>query len=111
MKLFITVALVLVCAVAWIFFDRFTRRGAIPLEKAVRDFTSYLCAMGVVLGDYIIDLLRWVADFWEPMRAQFGDLLHAPNAGLALQLLSLVFFLFKAKGQGRPKLKLPDLPK
>jgi hypothetical protein len=107
----LTLFLVALCAAALLFFRYFTRNGAVPLPQAWRSFTVWLSAVGTVLGAYIVDLFAWVAGFWEPFRAQFGDLLAADSAGAALQILSAIFFLLRMKAQGAPgfpKFPSPD---
>lgn len=110
MNLIFTLILLAVVALAWVFYDKFTRRGAVPLAVAWRSYTVWLSMVGTVLGSYIVDLLRYFADAWEPLRAQFGDLLGANSTGMALQLLSGIFLVLRIKGQGLPALKLPPLP-
>lgn len=110
MNIIFTLVLLAVVAMAWIFYDRFTKRGAVSLKAAWRSYTVWLSMLGAALGGWIVDLLRYFADAWEPLRAQFGDLLHADSAGMALQLLSGIFLMFRLKGQGLPGLNLPSLP-
>lgn len=110
MNIAATVALLALCALFWIFYARFTRFGAVPWRTAWRSYTMWLAAVGVAFGQYIVDLLRYFADVWEPLRAQFGDLLSAGSAGVALQVLSAIFLLLRVKAQGLPGMKLPDIP-
>lgn len=111
MHLTITLLLLLVCGLAWLFYAKFTRHGAVPISTAWRSYTTWLAAVGVAFGQYIVELLRYFADVWEPLRSQFGDLLSAGSAGLALQILSAIFLVLRVKAQGLPGMKLPDLPK
>lgn len=104
----LTILLLILAAVLLLFFQKFTRNGAVPLKSAWRSFTVWLSAAGLVLGQYIVDVLQWLASIWEPFREQFGDLLAANATGQALQILSAVFFVLRMKGQGFPKLNLPD---
>lgn len=108
MNVFLTVVLVLLVALAVWFYDAFTKKGAVPLAAAWKSFTVWLSAAGMVLGAYIVDLLQWAASYWEPLRAQFGDVLSAPSAGAALQILSAIFFVLRMKGQGLPA--FPHIP-
>ena len=103
-----TLFLIVAVALAVLFYAKFTRFGAVPVAKAWKSYTTWLAAVGMVFGQFIVDGLQWVAGLWEPFRDQFGALLHADNAGMALQLLSAVFFLLRQKAQGFPS--LPDLP-
>lgn len=110
MYLLFTLILVGLVLAALAFFKYFTRYGTVALPTAWRSFTVWLSIVGTVLGQFIVDLLGWVASFWDPFRAQFGDLLTAPSAGHALQLLSAIFFVLRMKGQGFPSLRLPPVP-
>ncbi len=110
MNMIFTLILLAVIALAWVFYDKFTQRGAVPLAAAWRSYTVWLAAAGTAFGAYIVDLLRYFADTWEPLRAQFGDLLGAHSAGMALQVLSAIFLVLRVKGQGLPSFKLPSVP-
>lgn len=105
-----TLVLVLAIVLAWVFYAKFTKHGAVPIAIAWRQYTVWLSAAGLAFGGYIVELLRYFADAWEPLRAQFGDVINAPSAGMALQLLSAIFLLLKVKGQGLPKFGLPGFP-
>lgn len=109
---FITAFLLLTTlALVWLFYDRFTARGAIPIRKAARDFTAWLGYAGIALADWAIQFLRYLADLWEPVQAQWGTLLAQPSLAQFVQLLSFVFLVAKLKGQTPlPKPDLPDLP-
>ncbi|WP_447940104.1 hypothetical protein [Pseudoxanthomonas mexicana] len=109
---FITAFLLLATLVlVWLFYDRFTRRGAIPLTKAARDFTAWLGYAGIALADWGVHLLRYLADLWEPVQAQWGTLLANPSLAQFVQVLSFVFLVAKLKGQTPlPRPALPDLP-
>lgn len=111
MHIVVTLLLLLIVALAWLFYAKFTRHGAVPLRTAWRSYTTWLAAVGLAFGQYIVELLRYFADVWEPLRAQFGDLLSAGSAGLALQVLSAIFLLLRVKAQGLPGMKFPDIPK
>ncbi len=108
MNLLFTLILIAIVAMAVLFYAKFSHYGAVPLAKAWTSYTTWLSAVGMVFGQFIVDGLQWVAGLWEPFREQFGALLHADNAGMALQLLSAGFFLLRQKAQGFPS--LPDLP-
>lgn len=107
-NIFIAIVLLAMLALAYLFYDSFTKRGAIPIAKAWRDFTSWLALAGVALAEYIVALLRYVADLWEPIQAQFGALLAEPSLAVFLQLMSFVFMALKLKGQS--PLPRPDIP-
>lgn len=107
-SLLLTLILVALVAAAVLFFRYFTKNGTVPMPVAWKSFTVWLSGAGMVLGAYIVDLLQWVASFWEPFQSQFGQLLHAPSAGAALQILSAIFFVLRMKGQGLPS--FPGLP-
>lgn len=109
---FITAFLLLaVLALVWLFYDRFTARGAIPLRKAATDFTAWLGYAGIALAEWGVELLRYLADLWEPVQAQWGSLLSQPSLAEFVRLLSFVFMVAKLKGQtDLPKPSLPDLP-
>ncbi len=110
MHVLFTLILVALIALAWIFYDKFTRHGAVSLSAAWRSYTMWLSAVGLAFGGYIIELLRYFADAWEPLRAQFGDVLGANSAGMALQALSAIFLVLRIKGQGLPGFSLPRIP-
>lgn len=110
MNIAFTLTLLVLCGLVWLFYAKFTRYGAVPMSTAWRSYTTWLAAVGVAFGQYIVDLLRYFADVWEPLRAQFGDLLSAGSAGVALQILSAIFLVLRVKAQGLPGMKLPDLP-
>lgn len=105
----LTFAIVALVAAALLFFRYFTRNGTIPLPQAWRAATVWLSAVGAVAGPYIVELAAWLASFWEPLQAQFGDLLAVDSAGKALQVLSAIFFVVRMKGQGAPA--FPDFPR
>jgi hypothetical protein len=106
-----TLILVVLAATVVLFFHFFTKDGTVPIPQAWRSFTVWLAAVGMVLGEFVVKLLQWLASFWEPLQSQFGDVLGAASTGRALQLISLVFFVLRMKGQGFPALKLPSIPK
>ena len=105
-----TLLLLVVIALAVLFYVKFTKYGAVPLATAWRSYTMWLSAAGVLFGQFIVEGLGWVAGFWDSFQGQFGGLLDDPSAGRALQLMSAFFFLLRAKGQGFPSLKLPSFP-
>lgn len=109
-KLIFTIALLAVLAAAWVFYAQFTRKGAVPLDVAFRSFTVWLSLLGAAFGQFIVEALAWLASIWEPLQAQFGSLLAVESAGMALQILSGIFFLLRMKGQGFPAFKFPDIP-
>lgn len=112
MNFLIAVALLALLAIAYLFYDAFTKRGAIPLAKAWRDFTSWLSLLGIALAEYIVALLRYLADLWEPAQAQFGSLLAEPSLASFVQLMSFVFMALKLKGQAPlPKPDIPTIPR
>lgn len=111
MRVLTTLAILAVCALAWLFYAKFTRHGAVPVSTAWRSYTTWLSAVGVAFGQYIVEVLRYLSDNWEPLRMQFGELLAADNTGTALQILSAIFLVLRVKAQGLPGMKLPDLPK
>ena len=104
--------LVLIALLAlWVFFDKFTKRGAVPLAKAAREFTTWLGLAGVALADWIIALLQWVAGFWEPLQQTLGPALAAPGMDKFLMAWSALMLALKFKGQTQvPRPQFPDLP-
>lgn len=111
MKLLLILAAFAALAVLYVFYDKFTRRGAIPLRKAFTDFTGWLSLLGIALADWGIELLRYLADLWQPFQSQWGELLSQPSLAGFVQLLSFVFLALKLKGQTPlPKPSLPDFP-
>ena len=110
MNLLFTLILVVLALAAWLFYAKFTKHGAVPLAAAWRSYTVWLAALGTAFGAYFVELLRYFADTWEPLRAQFGDVLGANSAGMALQALSAIFLILRIKGQGLPGLALPSIP-
>lgn len=110
MNIVFTLLLVVVVAAALFFFKYFTKNGTVPLPNAWRAATVWLSAFGTLAAQWVVDLLAWVAGFWDPMQAQFGDLLSNPSSVKALQLLSAFFFVVRMKGQGFPAFKFPSMP-
>lgn len=104
-----TVLLIAAAAFALLVF-RFTENGTVPVREAYRKATVWLSLVGGLAGGYIVDLASWVASFWEPLQAQFGAVLGADNAGMALQAVSMLFFIVRMKGQGGGAPKVPELP-
>lgn len=105
-----TLLLLATLALAWVFYAKFTRKGAVPLDVAFRSFTVWLSLLGAAFGQFIVDFLAWLASIWEPLQAQFGSLLSVESAGQALQIVSAIFFLLRMKGQGFPAFRFPDIP-
>lgn len=104
--------LLVLLACAYLFYDAFTQRGAIPLAKAWRDFTSWLALAGIALAEYGIALLRYAADLWEPMQVQFGSLLADPSLATFVQVLSFIFMVLKLKAQAPlPRPDFPSIPR
>lgn len=111
MNIAVTLAILAGLAALWIFYDKFTRRGAIPLAKAWRDFTSWAALVGIALAQWLVELLRYVADLWEPVQSQFGSLLAEPSLASFVQLASFVFMALKLKGQAPlPRPGIPSFP-
>lgn len=110
MNWFLTILLVLVIALAYFFYAKFTRNGAVPLGDAWKSFTVWLAAVGTVLGAYLVDLFAWAATQVDFLQDRFGTLLANPSAGEALQLLSGIFLVLRLKKQGLPGLTLPKIP-
>lgn len=110
MNLLFTLILVAIVAAAYLFYDKFTKKGAVPLDVAWRSFTVWLAATGAVLGQYLVDLFGWAATQVDFLQDRFGSLLANPSAGEALQLLSGLFLILRLKKQGLPALKLPSIP-
>lgn len=110
MNLFLTLFLVALVAATYFFYVKFTQKGAVPLGDAWRSFTAWLAALGLVLGNYLVDLFSWAASQVDFLQDRFGSLLANPSAGEALQLLSTVFLVLRLKKQGLPGLTLPKIP-
>lgn len=107
-SLFIFLMLASLLAMLWLFYDRFTKRGALPLDRAARDFTAWWGYVGLALGEYVAEWLRYLADVWEPLQARFGDVLQGESLGALIQIVSGVFLVFKIKGQQPiPRLNIP----
>lgn len=107
-NLILALILLVALAFAYLFYDGFTKRGAIPIGKAWRDFTSWAALVGIALADWLVSLLRWIADLWEPMQAQFGALFEQPSLAAFVQVMSFVFMALKLKAQS--PLPRPNLP-
>jgi hypothetical protein len=101
--------IIVTLAVLWVFYDKFTKRGAIPIAKAAREFTTWWGLAGIAAADYFLQLLRWVADFWDPLQTTIGPALSAPGMDKVVMIWSAVMLALKFKGQA-PRLQLPDLP-
>jgi len=110
MNWILTLFLIAIVVLAWIFYDKFTRRGAVPLDIALESYTAWLALLGVVLGDYLVALFQWGAQHVDLLQAQFGTLLAEPSLGAFVQVLSGMFLLLRLKGQGLPGFKLPSYP-
>lgn len=106
--LFTVLLIVAIVAILWLF-KRFTKNGTIPLPVAWRSFVMWLSGVLVVLPDYFLAVLGWLAQQWEPLQGYFGDLFSSPTLARFVQLLGAGFFLLRAKGQGFPKFpRVPD---
>lgn len=108
-QLVLAFLIVVALIVLWVFYDKFTKRGAIPIDKAARDFTTWLGFAGIAGAEWILQLLQWVASFWDPLQATIGPALSAPGMDKFLMFWSALMLALKAKGQA-PRLQLPDLP-
>lgn len=110
-SILVSLLLFAILAMAWLFYDKFTRRGAIPLQKAWRDYTAWMGYLFIALSEWIVELLRYVADLWDPLQSRFGDVLAADSASMALQIIGAIFLALKLKGQAPlPKPEFPDFP-
>jgi len=110
MNWILSLFLITLAVLAWIFYDKFTKRGAVPLQSAFKSYTAWLAALGVLLGEYLVALFQWGAQQVDFLQAQFGTLLAEPSLGAFVQLASGVFLLLRLKGQGLPAFKLPSYP-
>ena len=110
MNWILSLFLITLAVLAWIFYDKFTRRGAVPLDVALQSYTGWLAMVVVVLGDYLVALFQWGAQQVDFLQAQFGTLFAEPSLGAFVKVLSAVFLLLRLKGQGLPGLKLPSYP-
>lgn len=98
-------------AALWIFYDKFTKRGAIPLAKAAKDFTTWFGLLGIALSDWIVALLQWVASFWDQLQVTVGPALAAPGMDKFVMAWSALMLALKFKGQSPlPKPAIPDFP-
>ena len=93
----------------WVFYDKFTKRGAIPLDKAARDFTTWLGLAGLAFSDWIVALLQWVAGFWDQMQVTIGPALSAPGLDKFIMAWSALMLALKFKAQW-PRLQVPTVP-
>lgn len=111
MHIWLTLLVLAALAVLWLFYDKFTARGAIPIKKAARDFTTWFGLLSVVLADWIVALLQWVSGFWEPLQAHIGPVLSAAGSPTFLVAWGALMLALKFKGQTPlPKVVLPDFP-
>jgi hypothetical protein len=110
MNRLLTLIMVLALATLWLFYDKFTKRGAIPLDKAFRDFTTWFGLAGIALSSWAIDLLQWLAGFWDQLQVTIGPALTAPGMDKFVMAWSALMLALKFKGQGLPKPKLPAFP-
>lgn len=110
MNWILALLLLVLAALAWIFYDKFTRRGAVPLQAAFKSYTAWLATAGVLLGEYLVTLFQWAAQQVDFLQAQFGTLLAEPSLGAFVQIASAVFLLLRLKGQGLPAFKFPSYP-
>jgi len=111
MNLLFALILVVALATLWLFYDKFTKRGAVPLNKAFRDFTTWFGLVGIALSDYVLQLLQWVAGFWDQLQITVGPALAAPGMDKFVMAWSALMLALKFKGQAQlPKPKLPAFP-
>lgn len=109
MNLFLSLFLLIVIAALWYFYEAFTKRGAVPMDRAVREFTTWLSLVGIALAEYGIELLRWLGDYWQLFNAEFGALMAQPELASFVKVLSFIFLAAKLKAQAMPKPKLPTV--
>lgn len=111
MKLLMVFAVLAGLVALWLFYEYFTRRGAVPVRKAVRDFTTWFGLAGVAFSDWILSLLLWVAGFWDQLAVSVGPALSAPGMDRFVMAWSALMLALKFKGQRPlPQLQMPDLP-
>ncbi|MDH7453577.1 hypothetical protein QF205_10935 [Luteimonas composti] len=110
MNLLLSLAMLILAVLAWVFYDKFTKRGAVPLEAAFRSYTAWLAAIGAVFGEYVVSLFAWATQQVDFLQAQFGGLFNHPSLGAFVQVASGVFLLLRLKGQGMPSFQFPDIP-
>jgi hypothetical protein len=110
MNLLLTLLLVALVAVTYLFYAKFTRKGAVPLADAWRSFVAWATAAGLVFGQYLVDLFGWAVSQVDFLQDKFGSLLANPSAGEALQLASAFLLVLRLKKQGLPGLTLPKIP-
>lgn len=111
MNFAITLLILVALAGLWLFYDKFTRRGAIPLAKAFKDFTTWFGLLGIVLSEWIVALLQWVAGFWDQLQTTVGPALAAPGLEKFVMAWSALMLALKFKGQSPlPKPTLPAFP-
>ncbi|HRP74571.1 MAG TPA: hypothetical protein PKZ27_03190 [Rhodocyclaceae bacterium] len=109
MNLLTPILLLAVLGLLYWFYDAFTKRGAIPIKKALRDFTSWFSAALIALADWFVLLGQWLAELWQPFQEQFGTLLAADSMSTVVQAIGFLFLALKLKAQ-KP-LPAIDLPK
>lgn len=110
MNWILTLLLVALVLLAYFFYAKFTRKGAVPLGDAWRSFVAWATAVGVVAGQYVVDLFGWAVSQVDFLQDRFGSLLANPSAGEALQLLSAFLLVLRLKKQGLPGFALPKIP-
>lgn len=111
MKFILVLLILSALTLLWLFYDKFTRRGAIPLDKAARDFTTWFGLLGIAFADWLVLLGQWLAGFWEPLQATIGPALASPGMEKFVMLWSALMLALKFKGQTPvPKPSLPDFP-
>lgn len=111
MNLILTLVVLAALALLWLFYDKFTRRGAIPLQKAARDFTTWFGLASIALADWIVQLLQWVAGFWEPLQAHVGPVLSSAGSPTFLVAWGALMLALKFKAQKPlPAVNLPSFP-
>jgi hypothetical protein len=111
MKLLLIVIVLVLLALLWLFYAKFTRKGAVPLAKAFRDFTTWFGLLGVAGADWVLQLLQWVAGFWDQLATTVGPALSAPGMDKFVMFWSALMLALKFKGQTQlPRPKIPDFP-
>lgn len=106
----LTLLLVALVALAYFFYAKFTRKGAVPLADAWKSFVAWGGAVCMVFGDYVVELFGWAASQVDFLQERFGSLLANPSSGEALKFIGAFFLLLKLKKQGLPSITLPKIP-
>jgi len=96
----------------YVFYAKFTKRGAIPLAKAWSDFTSWFSLALIAFAEWFVALGQWLAELWTPFQEQFGSALAADSMAGVIQSIGFAFMVLKLKAQKPlPKPELPSIPK